>query len=163
MTPQISSYCLIALTKGQFAIVDAEDFSWLKQWKWVAGWNKTSFSYYAYRQNKGFTTYMHREILNLTKGDKLICDHINHDTLDNRRENLRICTSSQNNAHSKKQTGSKSALKGASWHSQTDKWTAEIWHQGKKIYLGFFDTDLLAHLAYVKASKEIHGEFSQIE
>lgn len=93
----------IPLTQGQFAIVDDEDFEEQNQWGWYAYWNPETHSFYA-RRNEGKrpnrkTILMHREIMNTPK--MLKCDHINHDTLNNTRLNLRNVTNSQNGMNRK--------------------------------------------------------------
>ena len=87
--PQIK---LIPLTQGKFAIVDAEDYDRLSQYKWQAEKHKTTF--YAKRKSKYKSIKMHREILKPSNG--MICDHKNHNGLDNRRCNIRLCTHAQN-------------------------------------------------------------------
>ena len=90
----------IELTQNQFALVDDRDFEYISQWKWGAWWNPETGSFYARRNYRNIKTYlMHRVIANTPKG--MICDHINHDTLDNRRCNLRNVTPSQSNMNRK--------------------------------------------------------------
>lgn len=89
----------IYLNLGKFTLVDDDKFEWLNQWKWyaqVSSYNDNYFYSYRieYKNGKRITIYMHREIMSVPKG--LFIDHINHDTLDNRQENLRICTQSEN-------------------------------------------------------------------
>ncbi len=83
---------LIPLTQDQFAIVDAEDYGWLSRYKWFAVKNRETF--YAQRFGDGTIVGMHREIMRTPKG--MVCDHKNHNGLDNRKSNLRLCTSAQN-------------------------------------------------------------------
>jgi len=82
----------IPLTQGRFAIVDPDDYDWLNQYKWYAAKCRTTF--YAYRSKTRTTVNMHREIMCAPKG--MICDHKNHNGLDNRKSNLRLCTNRQN-------------------------------------------------------------------
>ncbi len=95
--------CEITLTHGQVALVDAADYEWLMQWKWRARANACWYgrNYYADStvkiDGKWQVLKMHRIILGLEIGDKRHGDHINHDTLDNRRGNLRIVTPAENN------------------------------------------------------------------
>ena len=97
----------IILTKGQEALVDDEDFEYLSQWKWTAQWNPHTKSFYAAR-NRTISfgvrkkTYMARIIMNTP--ENMICDHISHNTLDNRKENLRNVTRSQNGMNRGKAT-----------------------------------------------------------
>lgn len=86
----------IQLTQGQVAMVDDKDFEWLSQWKWFAAWCPDTRSFYA-RRYPGII--MHRVIMNTQKG--IDVDHINHNTLDNRRENLRNVTRQQNTMNKK--------------------------------------------------------------
>ena len=93
----------IPLTHGQVALVDDEDYNLLRQHKWSARWSKTTKSYYAVGnqpQPKIFsrvfykTILMHRVIMKTPKG--VDCDHIDHDTLNNQKYNLRNVTHSRN-------------------------------------------------------------------
>lgn len=97
---------LIPLTQGKFAKVDDADYEWLSQYNWYAKKTTAIYSlyglYYAARFQRikkvKTTIYMHREIANCPPGKEV--DHINHDTLDNQRENLRCCTRAENMANS---------------------------------------------------------------
>src|SRR5437879_4118875 len=107
----------IPLTQGQFAIVDDADFLELSQFSWYA--QKQRHGFYAVRcirDEKGNqrTILMHREIMRTQDG--FDTDHINNDKLDNRRENLRICTASQNMQNKDIRSDSTSGFKGVSWH-----------------------------------------------
>jgi len=90
----------IWLTQGQHTIVDDDDYAWLKQWTWFARYNQNTDSYYATRiagpVGERYDVQMHREILGLKRGDLRQGDHIHHNTLDNRRNKLRIATPREN-------------------------------------------------------------------
>src|SRR5882762_4759564 len=98
--PLDESYRLIPLTQGQNAIVDAADYEWLSKWHWYAHWCPTTHSFYAGTNipvDGGYwTVKMHRLILQLARGDRREGDHKNGDTLDYRRNNLRIAEHRQN-------------------------------------------------------------------
>ena len=85
----------IPLTQGRFALVDDDDYDDLAQLRWTAGGKK---GYYAVRNfyinGKRMAELMHRRILAVTSS--LDVDHINHNTIDKRKENLRVCTRSEN-------------------------------------------------------------------
>lgn len=87
----------IGLTRGQEAAVDARSLAGLARWRWSALRN-TMGGFYAVRgqrvRGKQVFVYMHRQVLGAKPGQEV--DHRNHDTLDNRRSNLRIATRSQN-------------------------------------------------------------------
>jgi len=98
----------INLTLGKIAVVDDADYNWLTQYSWYAKYNKCTDSFYAARTSrrkdengKRFLIYMHRQLLGLEKGDRRVGDHKNHNTLDNRRDNIWTCTYSQNQLNRK--------------------------------------------------------------
>lgn len=99
---------------------------------------------------------IHRLLMGLDHGDPRYVDHINGDKLDNRRGNLRICTSSQNSANMKIDRANTSGFKGVSWHAAAGKWAAKIAQK----YLGLFESAQEAHEAYKRAADEIYGEFA---
>ena len=88
----------IQLTQGKVALVDDEDFERINKLKWHATWSNFTHSFYAKHcdriDGKTVNIKMHRYILNAQDG--IVVDHINHNTLDNRRINLRTCTKAQN-------------------------------------------------------------------
>ena len=153
----------IELTQGQFAIVDDDDFYELSKYKWHAVYSKPLDSYYAkrrYKEDDGYIhEFMHRNILGLKKGDKRIVDHINHETLDNRKENIRICTSSQNNWNTRKRKDNSTGLKGVSWNKRRQKYESLIMINKKHMWLGYFETKEEAHAVYMKAAQTLQGEF----
>lgn len=152
----------IKLTQGKFALVDDEDFEWLNQFKWFAA--KSKGNYYAHRSvrlKKGEnqkTIRMHREIMNTPVG--METDHMDHDTLNNQKCNLKICTVLQNSKnkiiHKKKKNGIK--YKGVD-KSSANSYGAHIYYNGKSLHLGSYRTEVDAALAYNKKAIELHGEF----
>jgi len=142
----------IKLTQGQEALVSKKDFKRLNKVRWCAWWDKDTKSYYAVRNVRSSSdnwtlVSMAREILGLKKGDKRQADHIDHDTLDNRRCNFRIVTNRQN-SHNRRN------VKG--WYKHRNKYQAYITLNGKQIYLGLFETKEQAHQAYLDAKKVYH-------
>ena len=93
-------------------------------------------------------------------GDFVI-DHIDGDSLNNCFSNLRKATHSQNICNSKLRKDNVAGLKGVCFRSQRNNYQASIKKNGKKIYLGTFDTPELAHMAYCKAAAELHGDFAR--
>lgn len=106
---------------------------------------------------------LHRLIMSRLIGRDLkqgeMVDHIDGDTLNNRRSNLRIVNAIQNAQNRAVKPGTKSGLKGVSWDSRRKKWSAEIWVDKVKHFLGRFDDPVIAHQAYLKAAAEFFGEF----
>ncbi|MHC4596729.1 MAG: HNH endonuclease [Planctomycetota bacterium] len=147
---------LIPLTQGQFAIVDAEDYDRLAQHKWCAAKGRDTF--YAHRGNGGTTVSMHRVIMRAPKD--MMCDHRNHNGLNNRKSNLRLCTSAQNQYNKRPKKGSTSIYKGVLLRSDCKRWRAKIGFKGKRIHLGDFANEIQAAMAYDDKAIELFGEFA---
>lgn len=152
----------IELTQGWTTFVSDEDYDGLSKFKWYALRNGSNI--YAAR-NEGRppfrrTIQMHTVIMKTPRGMKT--DHINGNGLDNRRENLRICTHAENMRNSRPHSNNTSGFKGVAWNKRESKWVAHIRLNRKRIHLGYFDTAEAAATAYEKAARELHGEFSRI-
>lgn len=136
---------------GVFVKVDDEDFDELSGHRWHLSEG------YARSNIGGKNTRMHRLICGNPYGMEI--DHINADRLDNRRENLRVCTSSENNMNRKTNKGTASGLKGVYRHRK--KWQAKIQLNGKTRNLGVHASPEDAARAYDKAAKEMFGDFAR--
>ena len=126
---------------------------------------------YGYRfclSNKGYVTYsgtkdglnrkfLHRIIMDDPEGQFI--DHINRDTLDNRKCNLRIVSRQENNMNQGMSKNNKSGITGVSWHKRDNKWRAHIMYKYKLIHLGNFDTLEAAAKARKDAEITYFGEF----
>ncbi|MEN6576647.1 MAG: HNH endonuclease [Phycisphaerales bacterium] len=154
-TPKVQKECRIPLSKDLFALVDPEDFEKLSRHTWFAIGKSPHI--YAVRHEKGRFLYMHREITK-APGNRFV-DHINCDTLDNTRDNLRLCTRRQNHANTCSRRGS-SRFVGVSRHG--DKWMAYINWRGKHYHLGLFDDEVEAAKARDRKAWELHGEFAYL-
>lgn len=147
----------IPLTKGRFALVDDEDFDIVNQWKWSCWVDPVSGVAYALRQvSKGKQITLHRFLLQAPKG--LLVDHFNGDGLDNRRQNIRLCTRKQNNVNSPVTKRNLVGLKGVSRSGA--KWRARIDIQNKTLSLGSFLYKENAELAYKLISLLYYGEYA---
>lgn len=145
----------IQLTQGYAAQVDDADFEWLSKWKW--GYSDGYAVRYDFSNKKA--VYMHRVIIDTPDGMKT--DHINtKDTLNNQRNNLRACTSSQNQANKGLNKNNTSGFKGVSREGK--KWRAVIMVDNKYIRLSCHDTPEQAAHAYDGAAKKYFGEFASL-
>ncbi len=168
----MSEYITIPLSKtgkknaGKYeAIVSLEDTD-LSEYNWaVVVERKTQYaSRLIMHDGKRIALSMHRVILERIIGRPIKkdyeCDHINGNGLDNRRENLREVTRSQNAMNVKYYSTNVSGYKGVSHIKKHGKYRAAIGLNGDIIYLGEFDTPEQAHKAYCEAAKELHGDFA---
>lgn len=104
--------------------------------------------------------YLHRMIVNAPKYAKV--DHKNGDTLDNRRSNLRICSTAENVRNSVKISRNTSGYKGVSFLRRTSKWKVTITVNGDHKHLGYFSTREAAAMAYNVAAEKYFGEFAKL-
>jgi hypothetical protein len=160
LQPADQSYRTISLTQGQVAIVDASDFEWINQWKWLALPSPARNSpFRAIRTENKKTIYMHRRIISAPDGIQV--DHINGDTLFNSRSNLRLATQSQNQCNKILQKNSTTGFKGVHFHKVNGVWTSYITVSGKQLHLGCFASPEAAHDAYKAAALQHFGEFAR--
>lgn len=149
----------IPLTQGQFAIVDDKDYEWLNKYKWNA--SETYNCYYARRTSRGIL--MHRVVMKAKKGQQI--DHINRNSLDNRKVNLRFCTSSQNHMNEKKRCGRNGKQPTSQYKGVfrfENRWRAQIKINRKQIHLGSFQSEIKAALAYDEAVCIYFGEYGRL-
>jgi len=152
---------LIKLTKGKFAIVDSEDFEWLNHWKWHAAKSGN----YAGREEaigggKSRFILLHRLIMGAI--GKVQVDHKNGNGLDNRKENLRLCSNKDNQRNHKLLVTNTSGFNGVSWNKDRKKWEACISVDHKTKHLGCFHDKLEAAKSYNKAAIIYFGEFARL-
>jgi hypothetical protein len=147
----------IDLTQGLKAIVDKEDFDKLNKYKWYACNSRGSF--YATREANNKSIKMHRLIVNALPGQ--IIDHINGNTLDNRKCNLRVVNFLQNASNCKKRKdGLTSKYKGV--NKRNGKYRAYIQFNKKNIHIGTFQTEEQAALEYNKKAIDLFGEYARL-
>jgi hypothetical protein len=91
---------------------------------------------------------------------KFDVDHINRDTLDNRKQNLRICTHQENSCNLTKRENTTSKYRGVNYQKRRNNWRARITYKGKEYHLGEFNTEEEAFKARIKAEKDLHKEFA---
>jgi len=145
----------ISINQGKVIIIDDDDFDRISKYHWIVcktGYVKTVVNYE--------TIILHRFIMNAKKGQQL--DHVNGDTLDNRKENLRFCSTSQNLANRKRFINNRSGYKGVDWRPIEKKFRARLSINKRAIHLGYFSDPKDAAFAYDRAAKEYFGSFARI-
>jgi hypothetical protein len=162
----------IAMTQGQTTLVDAADVDWLSEFSWQARWDRHSLRFRVSRtaapdadHPKRWTIWMHRAIWERAHGpipEGYTVDHADRDTLNNRRSNLRLATSSQQMQNRGTFRSNTSGYRGVSWHRRVGKWQARIRIDGRLIGLGYYTEPEAAARAYDAASAIHHDpDFAQ--
>lgn len=156
---------VIPITKGLEAIVDDDDYERLSQYSWC--YHGDGYAARGFHHNgKVVIEKMHQAVLG--KAPKGIdIDHINGNKLDNRKSNLRVVSHQQNCFNTKRRVSktqgvNPSKYKGVTWRNDREKWRSRICINGHRIYLGLYETQEDAALAYNVAAKELFGEYARL-
>lgn len=142
-------------------IIDDEDSYIFDEWKPTIVTNGSGTFYLQLIKIEGpirMITTLHRLIMNCPSD--MVVDHINGNTLDNRKENLRICTQQQNGWNRSKTKTRKCASQyiGVTWVKSVQKWQAYL----GDTYLGRFEDEVQAAKAYDTESKKVYGEYGKL-
>ena len=146
----------INLTQNKVAIVDDDDYERLIKfcWYYEKGYAKAKIPN---KRGEKKTLGMSAMVIGTIPG--LEIDHVNRDGCDNRKENLRHCTRSQNESNKGKSKGS-SIYKGVYWHKGSGKWMAYIKKNQKCYHLGLYQDEKDAAIAYNAAAADMFGKFA---
>lgn len=149
-TGRLRLYC------GEFAIVDSEDVEYLSKFRW----HKAKFKHTNYVRGtvEGKQILLHRLIMKEPVG--MDVDHINHNGMDNRKENLRIVTRSQNAQNSRVGVNNTSGVKNVHYIKSRNRYRVVIGVDNKNIQIGYFKTLEEATEARTAAVKKYHGEYA---
>jgi len=140
-------------------LIDRADVDLVKCYRWAL--LRGPRTGYAVSPAKGWRPLvkMHRLVMGL-KDPKILVDHINHNGLDNRRNNLRTAKCIENAYNSRAAVGKSSQFKGVYWHKGLRRWRTRIAFNGVKKYIGTFRNEIEAAIAYDRAAAELHREFA---
>jgi hypothetical protein len=161
---------LIPLTRGQFTIVDEENYAWLSKSLWAAGQAIKSGPHYATRKiydpitKKQSALPMQNLVLGIKPEGGLTGDHVDPlRTLDNRRSNLRIANRSQQQHNKRRSRNNTSGYKGVTWNTQINSYIACIKTNGRGRKIMQSKNPAACAEAYRIAAEKEHGEFSRSE
>jgi hypothetical protein len=142
----------LPLTQGKYALVDNHWYALLSKWGWYY-----NDGYAAHKGENGKHILMHRVIVNAPKG--LFVDHINGDTLDNRRENLRLSNHSTNAMNMRKHKGV-SRYKGVC--KDGNSWRVQIWKGNKRAFTALTQNERHAAMIYDLNAPALFGEYARL-
>lgn len=143
---------------GYLVKIDDEDKELFNKYKWFINIGNRMKPYLVTTSHPNL--YFHKLVMKI--GKDFICDHKNGDSLDNRKENLRKATRSQNAQNSRRRRDNSSGIKGVCFDSRDKVWRAFIQANGKRISLGSFKDIYSAQCKYIEASEILHGEFHRV-
>jgi hypothetical protein len=151
---------IIYLSKSHESIVDDDMYEWISSFKWHLNTEGYACRTVDSGIGKGSDkkVWMHRVIIQVPQ--HLDVDHINQCKLDNRRENLRAATRSQNCANKPANKNNRSGYKGVYWLNQKKRWIAQVGVDLTLITLGSFRDKEEAAYVYDQAVIQIFGEFA---
>lgn len=145
---------------GEFSVVDDCDYEWASKFRWHLSSSGYAITNKSRPYKNGKTLHMHRAI-NKTP-DGLFTDHVNQNRIDNRRENLRTATKTQNLFNMDKHSDNSSGYKGIVYHRPSGLWGAKIQVKMHRVSLGYYETKKEAANAYNNAAKKLHGQFAYL-
>lgn len=153
----------IPLTRGRAALCDPGDVAFLSQWDWFVVISKKSNDERAFRNRRASEdngraglVQMSHAIARPEIGQQV--DHVNHNPLDNRRSNLRVCSQAENKRNVRSKGGT-SRFKGVTWNARRRKWSTSI-TKGRSYWIGYYDSETDAAIVYNVAAQLFHGDFA---
>ena len=153
--------------KGYKVLIDDEDYDKVAKYNWSIDIQnrREGLKYVTHSiwqgSDKGYVTIkLHRLIMGCSIGDGMIVDHINHNTLDNRKCNLRVCKLGQNSMNRKTSKNSTTGYKGVWKRRDSGRYRVMLRNKGKRFNGGHYDSLEEAARAYDRLALKIFGEFA---
>lgn len=146
--------------KGRFVLVDDEDYDSLCQFKWCLTNGYPAHGIWESATQKTVIEYLHRKILDVPKG--MYADHVDRDVLNAQKSNLRIVTNRQNGMNIRKRDNTSSQYKGVTWDKSRNKWLSRFSYNQKPFFIGRFDKEHHAAMAYDIWAKDHYGEYANL-
>lgn len=150
---RVADYAVIKTSKGVEFKIDVDDIEKCRCLNWCAttqGYGQTHIN--------GKEVRLHRFLMFGTEQSKMVIDHINGDTKDNRRKNLRACTVAENSMNRRNKVSVSAIAQGV--RKRGNRFVAEIRHRGRKLHIGSFKTALEAVEARKREEARLFGEFA---
>ena len=154
----------LTTNKGLEFIIDENDFEKVSKRTWYIKDNTKPRNAYLCAKFDNKKVLLHRFVMGLTKGDKVIVDHIDGNRLNNSKSNLRIVNNTQNlaNQRRKDKINTSSQYKGVWYYEKINRWRAHLRCEGVTYHLGTFKTEEAAAEAYNKKALELFKDYACI-
>lgn len=147
--------CIIYTSKNEKIYIDAEDYDKVKDYCWSVAKNGYAVARCGI---KDAPILMHRIIMDAKEED--VIDHRNHEILNNRKTNLRLCDNYKNMANQSLSKANTSGFKGVYWDKEKELWNVKIGYNNKQIHIGYYSDYEKAIEARMKAEEEYFKEYS---
>lgn len=158
---------LLYIGSDTYTEVDDEDYYWLSQWNWCTAKIKNKV-YVRRSKKKGvlksgvkYEVFLHRVVMKCTDSN-LVVDHIDNNSLNNKKSNLRICTKAENNRNTSSHKNSTSKYLGVTYDKTRKKWNAQLMVNGKRVLTKRYTTEIEAAKAYDIAAAEHAGQYANL-
>lgn len=156
----IGGFVFVRLTQGRVGVCDPEDWDALRQRRWFAKKSRHKFYWYGKERDptkRAGNKNIFAHVIVAVPEPGQVVDHINGDSLDNRRKNVRGCSNRENCINSGARRNSKTGYRGVMKVKDCNRWRARLRVRGTEYDLGLFDSPEKAAMAYDAKAIEIHG------
>ncbi len=159
---------MIAIIEGYEVLLDDSDYDRVVTRKWYKNKSKEDHGLFYLdtsiknENGKWKNVSLQRFIMNCTDGKNVCVDHINGNTLDNRKQNLRVCSRTDNTRNMKLSKRNTTGYKGVAFYKRDSRWVARITVNRNRIHIGYYITPEEAAIAYDENAIRYFGEFARL-